>query len=85
MIDRCESYLRHELVSHSFLVGEGDSVAGQSALQEESQWQLGHLRLHQGGDRAVAELEDLLHLGVPLGVCVASSVVLPGKLICLRI
>ena len=50
-------------------------VQGEHALQVHPERELGHVRLNEGGDGGVAELEDLGHLLLPLLVLLTDVVV----------
>ena len=50
-------------------------VQGEHALQVHPQRELGHVGLHEGSDRGVAELEYLGHLLLPLVVLLPYVVV----------
>ena len=68
-----QPYLRHELVGDRVVFVELDAVGRQCPLQEESQRQLGQLRLDERLNRLVAEREDLAAFLLPLVVLPTSD------------
>ena len=66
----CQCYFRHLKLSL-----HGHLVKCEHAEQVHPQRELGHVGLHEGGDRGVAELEYLGHLLLPLVVLLPYVVV----------
>jgi len=58
-------YLRHKLVSDSFVVFKLDAASSYGTLQEKSEWQFSKLCFRQCSNSLMAILEDLLAFFIP--------------------